>query len=570
MNDMESSSAMPASPPWPESLSFPLLSSSSFSRTASADSTAGSSNSADNSSILSTSSAEAESSNARGIADAQSAARYFNNLRIASSDDDEPPGTPPNAIFRARWPQPPPVPKRSTNQNTIDQQQRQRNHSIHRAASAPSSHIRRSNTNTSTTCTSSSSSRLFIPFRPSRDYDDDNKHDAANESRRNNVQMSPLGSGGDYLTRSPFDPYGDASFAGGTVHRDCIPPFPILVNDDHDVPVPFPPIRSAVTSSTCRTSADADADVDVAAFDDPPLELSSPNISPRASSSSPAPNAFADPPHPSYSYSPPRTPRVAASMLQVPAPPPPVRRCHTYDEVHPAMHPSHLPKPTQTSTQGVLAVQGAELGNGIYKRTGRFDSAALYTLKTTHNGHPVTFTICRCVSSDFTRKWYLSIITPNSAKTSTCDALAPFARHDIDLYTAPGVDGGNADELPPAGGWRAVSGSGLGNIRTPHCMWVPMHHKEAATSPKRTVKKSSSSAPPGAPTTTRKVTQCCVCMDARVTTVFVPCGHAATCEDCSKQWKSRLTNGSRRRCPIGRCKVKGCIKLYATVVEDED
>ena len=233
------------------------------------------------------------------------------------------------------------------------------------------------------------------------------------------------------------------------------------------------------------------------------------------------------------------------------------------------MHPSHLPKPTQTSTQGVLAVQGAELGNGIYKRTGRFDSAAMYTLKSTHNGHPVSFTICRCISSAFTRKWHLSIITPNSAKTSTCDALAPFARHDVDLYTAPSVDGGGADELPPEDGWRAVSGSSLGNIRTPHCMWVPMHHKEAATSPKRTIKKSSST-PPEIQTTTRKVTQCCVCLDARVKTVFVPCGHAATCEDCSRQWKSKLTNGGRRRCPIGRCKVKGVIKLYATVVEDED
>ena len=498
MNDA-SPSPTPASPPWPDSLSFPLLTSSSFSGTASADSVA--SSSADNSSILSTSSADIGASERRGVADAQSAARYFNNLRIASSDDDEPPGTPPNAIFRARWlQQPPPVPKRSTNQNTNDQHQHRRNQNIHKAASSPSSsHIRRSNTNTST----SSPSRLFLPFRPSRDYDhddddDDNKRDTAIGSRRNNVRMSLSDGGGDYLTRTPFDPYGDVSFGAGNVHRDCIPPFPILLNDDDDHPVSFPPIRSASASSACRNST---------------------------------------------------------------------RRCHTYDEVHPAMHPLHLPKPTQTSTQGVLAVQGAELGNGIYKRTGRFDSAALYTLKSTHNGHPVTFTICRCVSIDFTRKWHLSIITPNSAKTSTCDALAPFARHDIDLYTAPGVDGGGADEIPPKDGWRAVSGWGLGNVHTPHCMWVPMHHKEAATSPKRTIKKSSS-APTGVPTTTRKVMQCCVCMDARVKTVFVPCGHAATCEDCSRQWKSKLTNGGRRRCPIGRCKVKGVIKLYATVVED--
>jgi hypothetical protein len=418
--------------------------------------------------------------------------------------------------------------------------------------------MRRSNTNTSMT---SSSSRLFIPFRPSRGYDDDND---ASGSSRNNLQISGSGD----LTRTPFDPYGDATFAA-TVHRDCIPLFPVLLNDgDGDVAsVSCPPIRSASTSSACRSHAGTD--VNIAAFEDPPLRLAlaSPHISPRVSS---VPNPCADPPHPSYSCSPPRTPRLVASMLHLPAPPPPVRRCHTYDEVHPMMYSSHLPKPTQTSTQGVLAVQGAELGNGIYKRTGRFDSAALYTLKSTHNGHPVTFTIFRCVAGDFARKWHLSIVTPNSAKTSTCDALAPFAKHDIDLYTAPSVGGGGADELPPEDGWRTVSGSSLGNGRTPHCMWVPMHHKEAGTSPKRTIKKSPSE-PTGVPTTTRKkVAQCCVCLDARVKTVFVPCGHAATCEDCSRQWKSRLANGTRRRCPIGRCKVKGVIKLYATVVEEVD
>ena len=501
MEESASSPTSPASPPWPASLSFPLLSSSSF------GAASASSGSSDNSSIApSTSSNEADASG-RGVADAESAARYFNNLRVASSDDDEPPGTPPNAIFRSRWPQPQPqppaaVPKRGT--NTDPQHQ-----NVHRSrsASSPSSLppiIRRSNTNVSSTSTS----RLFIPFRPSRDYDDD--IGASGASSRNN---NPISGGGD-LTRTPFDPYGEP------VHRDCIPPFPILLNDDDDV-------------------------------EDPPLELSL---------------SLADPPR--SSYSPPRPPRRAASMLHTP-PPAPVRRCHTYDEVHPKMHAAHLPKPTQTSTQGVLAVQGAELGNGIYKRTGRFDSAALYSMKATHNGHQVLFTIFRCVASDCTRKWHLSTVTPNSAKTSTCDALAPFAKHDIDLYTAPSIVGSGADELPPEDGWKAVSGpAGLGNFRTPHCLWVPMHQKEAATSPKRTAKKSSTAQ--GMETTTRKVTQCCVCMDERVKTVFVPCGHAATCEDCSRQWKSKLGNGSRRRCPIGRCKVKGVIKLYATVVEDED
>lgn len=162
--------------------------------------------------------------------------------------------------------------------------------------------------------------------------------------------------------------------------------------------------------------------------------------------------------------------------------------------------------------------------------------------------------------------------------------------HDVDLYTAPSIGGGSAEELPPETGWRSVglTGSGLDethNNKTPHCLWIPIHNKRAGSpsaaittsnrygcgSNKR-VKTQAAAANQQEPTatTTRRVVQCCVCMDANASHVFIPCGHAAVCGGCSEQWKAKLLNGKvrRRLCPIGRCKVKGVIKLYGTIVED--
>lgn len=475
---------------WPASLSFPLLD-----RTMTSNS--------DVSSAVSSSSTEA---NTTSVGMVESAARYFNNLRIASSDDEEEaPGTLTRAIFR--------VP--SSNDTTNNSNNFIRNNS------------------------SSSSSRLPIPFRPSREFDDDINNNTTTMTR----------------PTSPFDPYGDDSLSTGTTTSSdrsaSVPFFPLFLDDD-EAPISFPSLPSFSTEST----SSATANTATSALEGPPLQVLPPLLS-AANSSSIIINS--------------------SNLLYSPRTPPPQAPTNC-NECYPPNMRAHLPKPTRKSTQGILAVQGAGIPsvNGAYKRTGRFDRVAMYTKRSFHHGRPVTFTIFRCVASDFSRKWYLSIVS-SSARTGVS---MPCTSHDVDLYTAPSIGGGSAEELPPENGWRPVSGSGWeGTQKNPHCLWIPMHNKEAGSSSticngcNRNTRGKPSSVSAVArqqeKTTTRKVVQCCVCMARKVSHVFFPCGHAAICGDCSKQWRANLRNGKRRDCPIGRCKVKGIIRLYGTIVEDD-
>lgn len=50
---------------------------------------------------------------------------------------------------------------------------------------------------------------------------------------------------------------------------------------------------------------------------------------------------------------------------------------------------------------------------------------------------------------------------------------------------------------------------------------------------------------------------CCICLDRKVTIVFVPCGHLIVCEDCSKQ-----ISNAKQECPICRNPVRQHIKIY--------
>eukprot|EP00562_Extubocellulus_spinifer_P022334 CAMPEP_0178622406 /NCGR_PEP_ID=MMETSP0698-20121128/6312_1 /TAXON_ID=265572 /ORGANISM="Extubocellulus spinifer, Strain CCMP396" /LENGTH=484 /DNA_ID=CAMNT_0020261469 /DNA_START=171 /DNA_END=1626 /DNA_ORIENTATION=- len=385
----------------------------------------------DNSSVVSSSSAEAGT--ASSVDMVQSAALYFNNLRIASSDDDEPPGTPPSAIFRAQRTSP-----------------RQGN------ASSSTNHygsiIRNS---------SSSSSRLPIPFRPSREFDDDDQKDTTSMIRPSRDDINV-----------PFDPYGDdpvfsttATTSGGSAARAPMVPL-LLQDDDGDVvesaSATFPSLSEGAFATARSTPIPRSTPA--SEYDDPPLEAPSSVTS--ASSSTSSANRSSSP----YSYSP-RTPIPIPQALT------------NYDECHPAKR-SRVPASAKTSTQGVLAVQGAGIPsvNGAYKRTGRFDRVGMYTKRTIHHGRPVTFTIFRCVGSDFSRKWYLSIVSSKARRSASMSTTS----HDVDLYTAPSIGGGSAQELPPETGWRSVglTGSGLDethNNKTPHCLWIPIHNKRAGS-----------------------------------------------------------------------------------------
>lgn len=215
---------------------------------------------------------------------------------------------------------------------------------------------------------------------------------------------------------------------------------------------------------------------------------------------------------------------------------------------------------------GVLAVQGAgiENVNGVYNRTGISDRVGIYSKRGIHHSRPITFTVFRSQSEDTTRRWYISILSKHSfsgVNTSTTTTA---------LYSSP--SDGSRDELPPQNCWTALHGSGSEGSAPPFCLWISRSKLDKKPSPDRLTSSypteicavASSKGSPSA----NKVVQCCVCMDYAASHVFVPCGHVAVCSCCAKQWKVKLSDGNRRSCPIGRCKVRGVIRIYGKVVED--
>ena len=56
---------------------------------------------------------------------------------------------------------------------------------------------------------------------------------------------------------------------------------------------------------------------------------------------------------------------------------------------------------------------------------------------------------------------------------------------------------------------------------------------------------------------TAKASVCCMCLDAKVNTVFTPCGHACMCKDCSDKY-------TEKTCPICRKEIENKFNLFMT------
>jgi len=56
--------------------------------------------------------------------------------------------------------------------------------------------------------------------------------------------------------------------------------------------------------------------------------------------------------------------------------------------------------------------------------------------------------------------------------------------------------------------------------------------------------------------TENEATECCICLDARATHIFVPCGHVCICKECKTPYK----NGTKLECPM-------CRKEFTTVIK---
>lgn len=97
---------------------------------------------------------------------------------------------------------------------------------------------------------------------------------------------------------------------------------------------------------------------------------------------------------------------------------------------------------------GVIIVKGAGMSeiNGIYTSSRKFDGVSKFTKTAQWQNQQREFTLFRCVLSDHSRRWYISIIPPNQK---------PGTNKDIDFYYCPatGVD----NEIPHEGAWEPNS-----------------------------------------------------------------------------------------------------------------
>jgi hypothetical protein len=54
---------------------------------------------------------------------------------------------------------------------------------------------------------------------------------------------------------------------------------------------------------------------------------------------------------------------------------------------------------------------------------------------------------------------------------------------------------------------------------------------------------------------------CCVCKENRISTVFIPCGHAACCRTCKEIVREELRSEDKK-CPVCRCKITRAWTIY--------
>ena len=100
---------------------------------------------------------------------------------------------------------------------------------------------------------------------------------------------------------------------------------------------------------------------------------------------------------------------------------------------------------------GIIYVRGAGLDavNGTYTSAKKFDGVPKFTKTGIWKGVKQEFTLFRCVLSDRTRKWYISIIPDNQK---------PGTNKDIDFYLCPA--NGHANEVPHGCQWSTVKDMG--------------------------------------------------------------------------------------------------------------
>lgn len=82
---------------------------------------------------------------------------------------------------------------------------------------------------------------------------------------------------------------------------------------------------------------------------------------------------------------------------------------------------------------------------------------------------------------------------------------------------------------------------------------------------KKTVKYVSSTSTSQPQQVTAPTTDCKICMDRTINSVFVPCGHRFACYDCGKEWMQNgnvAYNGSNVGCPVCRKKIDNIIQTF--------
>ncbi len=97
---------------------------------------------------------------------------------------------------------------------------------------------------------------------------------------------------------------------------------------------------------------------------------------------------------------------------------------------------------------GSVLVRGAGMAevNGVYTSTRKFDGVPKFSKLGMYNSEQREFSLFRCVLSDQTRRWYISVIPPN---------MKPGTNKDIDFYFCPAT--GMENETPHEGNWEPSS-----------------------------------------------------------------------------------------------------------------
>jgi hypothetical protein len=100
-----------------------------------------------------------------------------------------------------------------------------------------------------------------------------------------------------------------------------------------------------------------------------------------------------------------------------------------------------------------ITVQGAGLQevNGTYRRCGQHDGVSKFVRSTRYNRRSVNFMLFRCMLTDATRRWYISIVPRD---------VNPGTSKDLDFYKSKVA--ATDCNIPPRAGWITVPRSSYG------------------------------------------------------------------------------------------------------------